>query len=95
MCSSDYNPTVNDRLCNNTPKGARVITMSIYKDDVSDEPLEIIRINECEYGHLSVHLTRFRRLWNEIEKGRQLARMVANGNFNQADVIKLARELIE
>jgi len=33
---------------------------------VSDEPLEIIRANECEYDPGSLSTRRFRRLWNEI-----------------------------
>lgn len=37
-----------------------------YDTFVSDEPLEIIRYNECEDGEMGLRLKRFRRFWNEI-----------------------------
>lgn len=41
----------------------------MYKDFVSDEPLDVIRANECQHPRVdSVATTRFRRLFNEIEK---------------------------
>jgi hypothetical protein len=40
--------------------------MDRYTDFVSDEPLEIIRANECESQVGSLSTKRFRRLWNEI-----------------------------
>lgn len=42
----------------------------IYTDAVSDEPLEIIRANECESHVGSLGTKRFRALWNEIERLR-------------------------
>lgn len=38
----------------------------LYDDFVSDEPLDIIRANECESDLPSLCTKRFRRLWNEI-----------------------------
>lgn len=37
-----------------------------YRDFVSDEPLEIIRHNECNSLDGSLSTKRFRRFWNEI-----------------------------
>lgn len=44
-----------------------------YTDFVSDEPLEIIRANECEYDPTTLSTKRFRALWNEIERLRALS----------------------
>jgi len=41
--------------------------MTRYVDFVSDEPLDSIRANECEYRLHELSTQRFRRLWNEIE----------------------------
>lgn len=38
-----------------------------YTQGVSEEPLEIIRVNECEDGRVTLTRSRVRRLWNEIE----------------------------
>ena len=37
-----------------------------YETFVSDEPLSIIRANECETDLTSLCTMRYRRLWNEI-----------------------------
>lgn len=39
----------------------------IYTHGVSDEPLEIIRANECD-AQENLATSRFRALWNEIER---------------------------
>lgn len=39
-------------------------------DRASTEPLEIIRVNECETDVGSLATNRFRALWNEIERLR-------------------------
>lgn len=41
----------------------------VYTFGVSDEPLESIRLNECEASE-GLATSRFRRLWNEIESLR-------------------------
>lgn len=43
---------------------------AIYNQFVSDEPLHIIRVNECESDLTSLSTKRFRTLWNEIERLR-------------------------
>lgn len=43
----------------------------IYKDFISDEPLDIIRSNECDSQVGSLATARFRRLWNELEQAQQ------------------------
>jgi hypothetical protein len=44
--------------------------MHLYLKNVSDEPLDIIKANECEGGEVSLTQQRFRRLWNEYERLR-------------------------
>lgn len=39
----------------------------IYTYGVSDEPLEVIRRNECDADE-NLSTSRFRRLWNELER---------------------------
>ena len=61
-------------------------------DNISDEPLDVIRNNECG-GLAGLSTRRFRRLFNEIDALKDLARQVADGNFNQASVIAQAQIL--
>lgn len=42
----------------------------IYTDFVSEEPLDVIRANECEYNVQGLVTKRFRAFWNEIERLR-------------------------
>lgn len=44
----------------------------MYKDFVSTEPLDVIRANECENQLGSLCTARYRALWNEIERLRNL-----------------------
>jgi hypothetical protein len=39
----------------------------MYRDFVSDEPLAVIRANECENDIGSLATKRYRALWNAIE----------------------------
>lgn len=45
----------------------------VYRHNVSDEPIDIIRVNECEGSDLySLTSKRFRRLYNEYDKSQKL-----------------------
>lgn len=44
----------------------------MYTEFVSTEPLDVIRANECESQVGSLCTDRFRALWNEIERLREL-----------------------
>lgn len=64
-----------------------------YQSFVSDQPLDVIRANECESELSSLSTSRFRRLWNEIEDLREsnaglVKALEAIGEYaeNQADV---------
>lgn len=46
------------------------MSQDIYTDNVSTEPLDIIRANECESQVGSLATSRFRAMWNEIARLR-------------------------
>lgn len=50
-----------------------------YESFVSNEPLEIIRINECD-ARPDLATSRFRRLWNEIVDLREAAQTCSCGH---------------
>lgn len=63
-----------------------------YTDHVSDEPLDIIRANECESQLESICTNRFRRLWNEIV-GLQAALEIVGPPDGKIDLVALVAEI--
>lgn len=62
----------------------------IYTSQVSDEPLDLIRSNECESQVGSLCTKRFRALWNEIERLRAI-----EAALSQPETVREAVEALE
>lgn len=62
-----------------------------YTEFVSDESLDVIRANECEYDAPSLSTKRYRRMWNEIVDQR-VAIAEARAVFGKLDLAGLHAE---
>lgn len=71
----------------------------VYKYLVSDEPLDIIRVNECNADLYLLTTQRFRRMWNEyaaaearlafvLEHGAFITKSVADGGNSVYQLIR-------